>query len=62
MEEQNAQDLKIIQIDAGENCQKRDAKYERLDTRLTNLLANYSEETKGGYISYLDNIAHNIRI
>ena len=60
MKEQDERDLNIIQINAGDIPAKKQTKYERVDRRLINLLNNYEKETKDGFSSFLNNVAHNI--
>lgn len=45
-----------------ENPQKQDAKYERLDGRLMNLITDYSKQIENGVVPYLDRISHNFRV
>lgn len=62
MKEQDAQELKIIQINAGDKAQKKSLKYERNDQRLLTLVDNYAQEIETDFIHYLHAIAHNIHV
>lgn len=62
MKEQDTQELKIIQIDAGEKAQKKSLKYERNDQRLLTLVDNYAKEIENDFLHYLHAIAHNIHL
>lgn len=60
--EQDEQELRIIQINAGESTKKKHVKYERNDARLKKLIDNYAEETENGFLHYMYSVANNIYV